>query len=176
MSGYQGWPFRPIDWGEWSREAVARLQERNDAWTTRFAIPERASYHWDLHRGALVLARAEDVVVADLLLVGTASAATGTFRWAWAEAELPTSMQRRLDEVRSFGHEHYLPLLVEAEWPGGRAEGLEMLAVAGRVLDAEGSWVDQQDATTVFMLLSRFRVERVREAPPTDATGGATDA
>lgn len=176
MSGYQGWPFRAIDWAEWSREAVARLQERNGAWTARFAIPEGASYHWDLHRGALVLARAEDVVVADLLLVGTTSAATGTFRWAWAEPELPTAMQRRLDEVRSFGHEHDLTLLVNAEWPGGRAEGLEMLAVAGRVLDAEGSWVDEQDGTTVFMLLSRFRVEREREAPPSDAAGGAAGA
>ena len=176
MSGYQGWPFRAIDWAEWSREAVTRLQERNDAWTARFAVAERAPYHWDLHRGALVLERAEDVVVADLLLVGTASAATGTFRWAWADPALPTPMQRRLDEVRSFGHEHDLKLLVDAEWPGGRAEGLEMLAVAGRVLDAEGSWVDEQDGTTVFMLLSRFRVERVREAPPSDAADGAADA
>ena len=157
---YQGWPFREMDWAAWSREAVSRLQERNRGWMERFGLDAGAPYRWDLERATLTVSRGDDAVVADLCLVGTASATAGTFRWAWANDELPAAMRRRLDEVRSFGHEHDLPLLKDAEWPGGRAEGLEMLAIAGRVLDAEGAWVEEDGDVTTFMLLSRFRLER----------------
>ena len=171
---YQGWPFREIDWAAWSREAATRLQERNQAWMARFAVPEGAEYRWDLDRATLTVSRGEDVVAADVCLVGTASASAGTFRWAWANDDLPVVSRRRLDEVRGFGHEHDLPLLMQEEWPGGRAEGMEMLAIAGRVLDAEGAWVDEDGDLTLFMLLSRFRLER-GGAPRLD-DGGARPA
>jgi hypothetical protein len=60
---------------------------------------------------------------------------------------------RRLHAVRAFGARHGLALLTDPEWTGGRAEGLEMLAVAGRILDAEGTWVDADDDLTLFFLL-----------------------
>jgi hypothetical protein len=157
---YKGWPFREMDWAAWSREAASRLQERNRGWMERFGLEAGAPYRWDLERATLTVSRGDDVVAADVCVVGTASAAAGTFRWAWANDELPVAMRRKLDEVRSFGHEHDLAMLKEAESPGGRAEGLEMLAVAGRVLDAEGAWVEEEGDLTIFMLLSRFRVER----------------
>jgi hypothetical protein len=85
--------------------------------------------------------RDADHVVADLCLVGTASEMAGTFLWAWANDAIPAGAKLGLDAVRSFGTTHDLPLLTTPEWPGGRAEGLEMLAIAGRVQDATGGFV-----------------------------------
>jgi hypothetical protein len=61
-------------------------------------------------------------------------------------------------ELWSFGVTHDLPLLTMPEWPGGRAEGLEMLAVAGRIQDASGGFIDTAGDLILFFTLHRFRM------------------
>jgi hypothetical protein len=78
------------------------------------------------------------------------------YRWDLDTAELV--FQRALDLVRAFGELHDLPLLTTPEWPGGRAEGLEMLAIAGRIQDASGGFVDADGDLTLFFTLTDFRV------------------
>jgi hypothetical protein len=50
-----------------------------------------------------------------------------------------------------------LELLIRPKWPGGRPEGLEMAAVAGRILDADGILVEETGDVTLFFALSNFR-------------------
>jgi hypothetical protein len=157
------------DWAEWSRQAVTEMQVRNEAWVTRFAL-ERAPYRWDLETAELIFERAVDHVVADICVVGSVSGAQGTFRWAWANEVIPPAAKRGLELVRTFGEAHDLPLLVTPEWPGGRADGLEMLAIAGQVQDAGGGFVDATGDLTLFFTLSHFRV-RPRAGEPGQATG-----
>ncbi len=144
------------DWAAWSREAVALMQRRNEAWIQRFGL-RGEPFDWDLERGTLSFARGNHAVVADLCVVGTASTCEGTFLWAWANGTMPEEARRQLDTVREFGEEHDLGLLTTPEWEGGRAEGLEMLAVAGRILDAEGFLVDTHADLTLFFLLFNLR-------------------
>jgi hypothetical protein len=145
------------DWGEWSRQAVTAMKAQNEAWVSRFSL-QGASYRWDLDTAELIFDRAVDRVVADVCVVGTVSAAEGTFRWAWANEVIPPAAKLGLELVRQFGEAHDLPLLARSEWPGGRAEGLEMLAVAGRVQDACGGFVDVTGDLTLFFTLRWFRV------------------
>jgi Family of unknown function (DUF6882) len=145
------------NWGEWSRQAVAAMQAQNEAWLRRFAL-QRAPYRWDLDTAELIFDRAGDHVVADICVVGTVSASQGTFLWAWANEAIPPTAKQRLELVRTFGEAHDLPLLIEPEWPGGRPDGLEMLAIAGRVQEASGGFVDTTGDLTLFFTLSHFRV------------------
>jgi hypothetical protein len=145
-----------IDWAEWSREAVAEMQARNQRWLGRFSL-DGAPYCWDLDSATLTFTGAGGPVAADICLIGTVSISDGTFRWAWA-SDTPPIATRGLSLVRSFGEVHDLPLLTTPEWPGGRAEGLEMLAAAGRIQDAAGVFVDQAGDLTLFLTLSNFRV------------------
>lgn len=145
------------DWSEWSRQAVAAMQARNDAWVSRFGLA-RAAYRWDLATAELRFERAEDEVVADLCLVGTVSQAEGTFLWAWDNDEIPRSAKQGLEAVRTFGVTNDLPLLTTPAWPGARADGLEMLAVAGQIQNASGGFVDQEGQLLMFFTLHRFRV------------------
>jgi hypothetical protein len=102
--------------------------------------------------------RSSDHVVADICVIGTVSESQGTFRWAWANEAIPSAAIRGLDLIRAFGEAHDLPRLITPEWPGGRADGLEMLAIAGRVLDADGGFVDGERDLTLLLTLSHFRV------------------
>ena len=145
------------DWGEWSRQAVTAMNAQNEAWVTAFAL-QRAPYRWDLDTAELLFERAVDHVVADVCVVGTVSAAEGTFRWAWANEVIPPAARLGLELVRQFGETHDLPRLVMPEWPGSRADGLEMLAIAGRVQDASGGFVEATGDLLLFFTLSHFRV------------------
>ena len=143
------------DWAEWSRQAVAEMQARNREWTRRYAL-EGAPYRWDLNTAALTFSGASGSVTADICLIGTT--AHETFLWAWANDGIPAGAKRGLEIVRAFGETNDLPLLTTAEWPGGRAEGLEMLAASGRIQQADGVFVDEADAIVFYFTLSRFRV------------------
>jgi hypothetical protein len=146
------------DWSAWSREAVALMQSRNEAWIGRYALAE-AAFKWSLDDATMRFTRPAGDVVAELCFVGTASASEGTFLWAWANETVPKRSWQRLHAVIGFGQEHDLGLLTTPEWNGGRAEGLEMVAVAGRVLDADGAFVDTRGDVTMFFLLFDFREE-----------------
>ena len=145
------------DWAEWSRQAVAAMQARNQAWIKRFSL-EHGPYRWDLAPPALTFPRAGDCVMADICVIGTVSHAQKTFRWAWADDGIPPPARHGLDLVRAFGETHDLRLLTTPEWAGGRAEGLEMLAIAGRSQNASGGFVDEAEDLTLFLTLSHFRV------------------
>jgi hypothetical protein len=145
------------DWTEWSRQAVAAMHARNEAWISRFNLA-RASYRWDLVTAELLFQRATDHVVANLCLVGTVSELEGTFVWAWDNDAIPATAKRGLDVVRTFGLTHDLPRLIMPAWPGVRADGLEMLAIAGRIQDASGGFVDQEGRLLLFFTLHQFRV------------------
>jgi hypothetical protein len=153
------------DWGEWSRQAVAKMQARNEEWLRRFSL-QGAPYHWDLGTAELLFKRAGDHVVADICVIGTVSEAQGTFRWAWANEAIPSTATRGVELVQAFGEVHDLPRLIMPEWLGALADGLEMLAIAGRVQNANGGFVDGEQDLTVLFTLSHFRVRPI---------GGADD-
>jgi hypothetical protein len=147
------------DWGAWSKDAVRLMQERNAAWQQRFALPDGSRFLWDMKTATIQFRRNTDQVVASVCVVGTTSEREGTFLWAWANESIPAIARKRLEQVRDFGTRHQLELLTTPEFPGSRAEALEMLAVAGRVLDAEGVFIHPVGDITHFFALSDFRID-----------------
>jgi hypothetical protein len=146
------------DWGAWSKDAVRLMQERNAAWQQRFALPDGSPFLWDIKTATIQFRRNTDQVVASVCVVGTTSKREGTFLWAWANESIPAFARKRLEQVHDFGTRHELELLATPEFPGSRAEALEMLAVAGRVLDAEGVFIHSVGELTYFFALSDFRI------------------
>jgi hypothetical protein len=144
------------DWGAWSADAVAMMNSRNRAWIERYRLTG-ASYVWDLNSATIAFDAIANGVFADLCVVGTASKAEGSFLWAWANEDIPAGAKRGLEKVRAFGDEFDLGLLTTPRHNCGRAEGLEALAIAGRVLDADGVWVDERGDLTLFFALFNFR-------------------
>ena len=145
-----------MNWASWSKDAVALMQSRNEDWRRSFGLVD-ATYHWDLDSATMRFESPSRTVLASLCVVGTTSASEGTFLWGWANRSLPAAVTGGLDVVRRFGEEHDLPLLVSPEIPGARAEGLECTAIAGRIQDAAGVFVDTCGDVTMFFTLAGFR-------------------
>ena len=140
------------------------MQTRNRAFNEKFDLDGRP-YRWNLEHAQIAFLFPDHAVVADLCYVGSVSACEGTFLWAWANEAVSDRARDRLLEVRDFGDKHDLGLLTTAEWEGGKSEGLEMLAIAGRLLDADGVWIDAHDGLTLFFTLHRFRILPLRDVP-----------
>jgi len=144
------------DWSTWSKEAVRLIQERNHAWMRDFGLGG-CQYEWNLDNAQILFRSDSTEVVADLCVVGSVSEAEGTFQWAWANESIPCQARRGLEKVRVFGESNGLDLLTTPEWIGSRSEGLEMSAVAARLLDAAGVWIETSPDITLFFALFRFR-------------------
>ena len=157
------------DWGEWSRAAVALMDQRNQEWIATFQLTG-APYHWHLDPPALEFKRPFDYVQADLCCIGSVSQQEDSFLWSWANDSIPPCAKVGIDRVRAFGQRHGLSLLATASWQGGRAEGLEMLALSGRILNADGVWIAPGDDVTMFFALSDFRCTNLSEFE--SSTGG----
>jgi hypothetical protein len=144
------------DWSAWSEEAVRLMIERNDKWIRSFSL-EGCRYQWSLDDAQLVFRCESSEVVSDICVIGSVSRSEGTFCWAWANEAIPSRAQHDLARVREFGKVWALELLTKPQWPGGRPEGLEMAAVAGRILDADGIWIEEAGDATLFFALSNFQ-------------------
>ena len=144
------------DWAEWSREAVRQMQDRNHAYVDRYGLGD-ASYQWHIDCASMTFRTDGREVTADLCMIGSVADDVGTFLWSWANESIPDIATRDIEQVRAFGEQHDLTLLVTPEWPGGHADGLEMAAIAGRILDAEGVWIEKDQNGSQFFALSNFR-------------------
>jgi len=122
------------------------MQERNGAWIRSNRL-EGCPYEWSLDDARLVFRSEGDEVVSDICVIGSVSRSQGTFCWAWANEAIPSCAQRNLARVREFGKVEALELLIRPEWP----------AVAGRILDADGIWIEETGDVTLFFALSNFR-------------------
>lgn len=138
------------NWPAWSRNAVRRLDRKNREWKARHGL-EGARYEWDLEQATLTFPK--HGVTARLAVVGTVSPKAGTFLWSWANPSIAEKAKNRMEEVHRFGLANNLPHLVQSSFPGGHPEALEMLAVAARVLDAEGGWIDEVDEMLIYFVL-----------------------
>ena len=114
-------------------------------------------YEWNLDNAQIVFRSDSTEVVADICVVGSVSEADGTFLWAWANESIPCQARRGLEKVRACGESNGLDLLTTPEWRGSRSAGLEMSAVAARLLDAAGVWIETSLDITLFFALFRFR-------------------
>lgn len=138
-------------WAAWSRESVRWLQERGRDLKERRGLGDGTTYQWDLDRCLITFETpTAGRVELEIVCVGT-TAADGTFLWGWANETHPERSRAAMREVQDFGVRHDLGLLIDPMWEGGHGEALEMLAIAGRVLDADGFWVEPESG--VYFLL-----------------------
>lgn len=145
-----------MDWSQWSRDAVTAADAKNDAWRQLFGL-QNAKYQWDLESGRIIFESRTGVVEANLCAVGFAFPEQNSFQWAWADRTLPAKIVSPLASVREFGEANDLSLLTSPEIPGGIAQGKECVAIAARILDSEGIFIDSSEGTTFFFALSGFR-------------------
>ena len=130
------------------------LADRNHALLKRYGVTVDATYQWDLDESLFTF---NDSIHFKLVLVGT-TAEDGTFLWSWANDALPEGSRRVMMQVHDYGHTHDLGVLFKPLLQGAHSEALEMMAIAGRVLRADGFWIEP-DSGLYFLLFEMAKQE-----------------
>jgi hypothetical protein len=121
--------------------AHAYLTRRQDCLRDAYRLSEHERWDWDDERGAVIFSTGgAPQVVARGQLVGSVSRRTGTWLWAWANADIDRRLCRDLEEVRRFGEHHGIWQLTTPKWEADEVDGWEMTAVAAYILQAEGAY------------------------------------
>jgi hypothetical protein len=144
------------DWGAWSREAVALMKARNAEWPKKYGL-ESAPFTWHLDTATIRFRADTADVAASVCLIGTIQ--RGSFLWSWADTSVPMVATRRVAAVKRFGEEHGLGLLMQPRAAGGHPQALELLSIAGRILDADGIFIDRDGESVLYFTLHDFREE-----------------
>jgi hypothetical protein len=113
----------------------------------RHELPAGAPYRWDMETGTMTIGD----VTFRLVTVGTASG--DSFLWSWANEALPAMGKRGIERVRAYGVEHDLALLIQPEHNGGIPQAKECVALAGRILDAAGFFVEPTEHGCIVFVL-----------------------
>jgi hypothetical protein len=135
--------------------AMAYLQEQQDALQSRFSLGRYDRYNWDQDTGQLVFSRAgQSEVVAEIQFVGSVSTVSNTWLWSWANGSYLESVRRDIRRVRAYGEAHRHLKLVAASWPAEEVDGWEMTAVAAYLLRARGAYRSPGERGFTFMVMT----------------------
>ncbi len=106
-------------------------------------------YRWDLAAATFSIGGA----TFELVTVGTVR--NGSFLWSWANDAIPGTAKVGIERVREFGVANDLDLLTTERTPGGMPQAHECLAIAARILDADGVWIDATDGAYILFALKQ---------------------
>lgn len=119
-----------------------------------FKLGEWPRYDWDQDTATLIFSdQSGPRVVATIEFVGSISTRSNSWLWAWANDSLDERVKGRINKVREFGAERGLDQLTESLWEADEIDGWEMTSIAGRVLNAQGSYRTPKDSGFTYMLM-----------------------
>lgn len=146
-------------WQRCLAHARAALKARQDRLVKAFALGEHKRWDWDQDTGRIVFSNdGVPAVEARVHFVGSTSAVSGTWLWAWANPHLARKVRDASKRVRAFGEAHGFARLTIPKWKGEQPDGWDMAAIAAEVLRADGVYrTPRDDGGALFMVLKATR-------------------
>jgi hypothetical protein len=150
------------DWySEWRDDAVQELQEKNAQLGARFRIGDWPRYDYDLDAGTLIFSdHGAAKVIAEIQIAGTTSTKAGDWRWAWANAHLPSDLLKDALLARAYGEEQGIGDLTHETVRGDDLDALgwELTGVTVRIADALGAYrPPRDDGGGIFLIYRSMR-------------------
>jgi hypothetical protein len=133
---------------DWRHQAVHQLQERNAELAAEFRLGAWQRYHYDIDAGSMVFSDDESVkVAAEIQVVGTTSARSADWLWAWANSEWPADRVSDAVQVREFGQRNGICELTHEKVSDDDLNdlGWRLTAVAARLTNALGAYRPKRD-------------------------------
>jgi len=142
------------------RHAVRASQGTQAASKKRWGWGDMA--RWQLDDAAATLTFSDPTkptVVADVQIVGSYSARSGTFQWAWQTLGTADPKTDAVSRLRVFGEVRGLAMLATPNWPCEETDGWAMASLAGYVSGGEGLYRAAFDQVYWYLLLTGWRIE-----------------
>lgn len=132
---------------------VRQLKKLNQECEREFHISRYKRWRYDLEQGTLTFSReGEPKVRATIQAIGSASDATKTWQWAWANASLPGNVTKAAAMMRAFGEREKLTQLTAESLVSDDYVGWEMTALAAKQLDAKGAYRCQDNRGLLYVI------------------------
>jgi hypothetical protein len=141
------------------------LKERMERARKEFGLDAAPQFAWHPWRGELVFSnQGAPKVVARIQVVGSLGVKGNVWTWGWARPDLLPSIRQGALRVRQYGEEHGVPFLIQPKWPAVEADGTQMMAIACKLLDAQGGVKCPGPEGTTFLVFTELRsaVDRKR--------------
>jgi hypothetical protein len=121
--------------------------DQNARCEQQFEISRWDRWFYDSEPGTITFSdKGVPRVIASVQVVGTTSAKTKSWLWAWANDSVPPKECARIAEVRAFGEAEGLPILTDAYWPDDEYHGWAMTAVTAKIVGALGGYRTPRDS------------------------------
>lgn len=126
---------------QYRHQAAHALMDLNEQCENGFHLADWPRWSYDLESASLAFLRdGVPRVIASVQLVGSTREDTRTWRWGWADLDIPHAATARVEEVRAFGEREGLAPLTAETLPDDEYLGWEMAAIAARILQAKGAY------------------------------------
>lgn len=126
-----------------------------------------ADRDWQLDQAAGELRLGSDLVYPAQLL-GSASAASVTWLWAWANPSVDAALTQRVEEARAIGEARGIPLLTDEGFPlGDLAVGHLVALAVSALLDADAYYRCPYAGGEAFVLLEAPATREAQDGPLT---------
>jgi hypothetical protein len=96
-------------------------------------------------------------VIADFQIIGSLSAQSDTWLWAWDNPYLLENTAMAVLEVKRFGERNRIPKLTQPKWHAGAKDAREMNALAAYILKARGTYEFPSDDIRVYTVFTEIR-------------------
>ena len=129
------------EFAAFTHDAYLSLVELNRHCWRSFRLGDWPRYDYDLAQGTITFSKdGVAKVIAATQAVGTTSAESNTWLWAWANSSIPATAVEGLARVRKFGESEGLPELTVDTLPNTESLGWELTAVTTRIIGARGGY------------------------------------
>jgi hypothetical protein len=151
-------PMSEQEFQDYLRQSNWQMRAQIEQNLKEFKLDSYLRFDWDQWRGELVFSSGgTPKVVARIQIVGTLSAKSSTWMWAWANPGYLAPVRQSALRVKEFGTERGIVRMIQPKWAAKESDAWEMTAVTARLTDAKGAYrCPGQDGST-FMVFSDLR-------------------
>lgn len=96
-------------------------------------------------------------VIIDFQIIGSLSARSNTWLWAWDNPYLLENTTQAIHEVKKFGEENSIGKLIDPKWNAKEKDAWEMTALAAYILKARGAYKFLSDDIRVYTIFTGIK-------------------
>jgi hypothetical protein len=148
----------PAWYDAWCEEAFAAFTAKQKQLAETFQLESWQRYDYDTRAGTLTFSDANGPrILADIQVVGSID--DDDWRWGWSNEVWPPASTNGMQALRAFGAEHEIEELTTEYLESDDLDGLGwmLVAIAARVLEAEGGYRAPVQAGHIYFLIRSIK-------------------
>jgi hypothetical protein len=129
-----------LDFDGLLRLSMEELLLKTQTHQQRWLFGSEEQWNLDPGQGEVAFSFPGRIVTAPAQIIGNYSTETAIWTWAWANSEVPQSLNTHALQLRHYGEQNGIPRLTSPEWAGEETDCWYMAALACRLCGFHGAY------------------------------------